>query len=461
MMKILNTCKVGMALIAAAFLGIATSQRADAISFYLTDVGTLGGNNSYATDINEYGQVVGTSYTADGQSRAFLWDNSSGMTNLGTLPSNYNYCYNYGYGYGSCYSSSSSNATAINDYGQVIGNSSTTYYGGYYGGYYEQNLFFFDKSSGMIRVPTPGGGYRSISATAINNYGQVIGNIYDYYGLYPFFWEKSSGITYLGTASGYFDDRYSSASAINNYGQVVGTSSGYYSYYGGYLNYRQYPFLWEKSSGMIDLGSLGGNYGRASAINDLGQVVGTSYTADGLRRAFLWEKSSGMIDLGTLGGNYGYASAINDLGQVIGYSTTADGLPRAFFWDKSSGMINLGTLGGYDSYPTAINNYGQVIGYSTTADGQYRPFFWDNSTGMSDLNDLVSAPGWILNNVVGINNAGQIVGNGSYNGQSRAFVLTPKSVPEPSSTLAFLTLGAVGAGAAFRQRQQQEASSRN
>jgi len=89
---------------------------------------------------------------------------------------------------------------------------------------------------------------------------------------------------------------------------------------------------------------------------------------------------------------------------------------------------------------------------------------WEKSSGISDLNDLVWAPGWTVNGVVGINNAGQILGVGSYNGQNRAFVLTPntsKSVPEPSSALAFLALGAVGAGAAFRQRQQQEASSRN
>jgi probable HAF family extracellular repeat protein len=80
-MKILNACKVGMALTAAAFLGLATSQPADAITFSLTDIGTLGGdyNQSYATDINEYGQVVGSSNTADGQGRAFLWEKSSGM----------------------------------------------------------------------------------------------------------------------------------------------------------------------------------------------------------------------------------------------------------------------------------------------------------------------------------------------------------------------------------------------
>jgi probable HAF family extracellular repeat protein len=127
-------------------------------------------------------------------------------------------------------------------------------------------------------------------------------------------------------------------------------------------------------------------------------------------------------------------------------------------------MSDLGTLGGDFSFAIAINNYGQVLGYSATADGRMRPFLWEKSSGISDLNDLVWAPDWILDNVVGINNAGQIAGYGLYNGQYRAFLLTPntsKSVPEPSSALAFLALGAVGAGAAKRQRLQHEASSRN
>src|SRR5438046_8558798 len=53
---------------------------------------------------------------------------------------------------------------------------------------------------------------------------------------------------------------------------------------------------------LMDLGTLGGNRGVARAVNNSGQVVGTSSTAGGKNRAFSWTAAGGMIDLGTLGG---------------------------------------------------------------------------------------------------------------------------------------------------------------
>jgi probable HAF family extracellular repeat protein len=51
---------------------------------------------------------------------------------------------------------------------------------------------------------------------------------------------------------------------------------------------------------ITDLGTLGGTYSSANAINNVGQVTGTSTNAHGEYRAFLWRKGT-MIDLGTLG----------------------------------------------------------------------------------------------------------------------------------------------------------------
>jgi probable HAF family extracellular repeat protein len=113
---------------------------------------------------------------------------------------------------------------------------------------------------------------------------------------------------------------------------------------------------------MVNLGTLGGDFSEALAVNSLGQVAGRSSTASGFYRAFLWTAGTGMQDLGTLGGDSSEARSINDQGQVVGLSTTASGEWHAFLWTPNEGMKDLGTLDGNSSFATFINNRGQIIG---------------------------------------------------------------------------------------------------
>ena len=92
--------------------------------------------------------------------------------------------------------------------------------------------------------------------------------------------------------------------------------------------------------------------GGTSASSGLARAAGPTVTA---------------IDLGTLGGTFSFATAVNESGQVVGNSTTARSGFHAFSWTQSGGMVDLGTLGGGGSTAADVNGRGQVVGDSNIA----------------------------------------------------------------------------------------------
>lgn len=137
---------------------------------------------------------------------------------------------------------------------------------------------------------------------------------------------------------------------------------------------------------ILDLGTLAGPTSRGYGVNDKGQVTGVTgavydpFLGGYFQHAFVWDKTSGMTDLGTITGSWSSGgNAINDNGQVTGQSWVVYPFSKhAFVWDASSGMSSLGTLeGGADmelSYGFGINNSGGVTGRSTTTDGPDHAF---------------------------------------------------------------------------------------
>jgi probable HAF family extracellular repeat protein len=118
---------------------------------------------------------------------------------------------------------------------------------------------------------------------------------------------------------------------------------------------------------IIDLGTLNGQtFSRANGINGFNQVVGFSGPEldNPKGRAFFWSKSTGMVDVGTLGGAYAQAFAINDSGSITGNSqlassATGGAAAHAFLCPSPLragpiGMRDLGTLGGSFSYGMSI-----------------------------------------------------------------------------------------------------------
>jgi probable HAF family extracellular repeat protein len=294
--------------------------------YTLTDLGT----GSYATAINNNGQVVGSFFdTASGFPHAFLYSNGS-MTDLGTLP-NLNV----------------SRASGINNNGQVVGVS-----------YHETNFDIFGPyhaflySNGSM---TDLGGQDSL-ATAINNNSQVAGFAHSGNGGYHAFLYSNGSMTDLGTLGG----SNSYAYGINDNGQVVGWSD----FIDSAGNFTYHAFLYSNGS-MTDLDTLWGS--GANGINSDGQVVGWNGP-----HAFLYSNGS-MTDLGTLGTS-STANSINNKGQVVGNSyTKTNGPSHAFIYDGGS-MLDLNNLissgsGWTLQDATGINDLGQIVGIRVNAQG--------------------------------------------------------------------------------------------
>src|SRR4051794_3755750 len=158
---------------------------------------------------------------------------------------------------------------------------------------------------------------------------------------------------------------------------------------------------------VIDLGALGSSRGTtARAINENGQVTGMS------GGAFLYTNGQ-MLYLGTLNQAIpaSSGSAINDAGQVAGTSFSP-GFPyqpaSAAFLYSNGGMINLTPFARFGG-ASGINNAGQVVGTFQDSTGPLHGFLYSNGR----TTDLGTFGGNFA--LSGINNAGQIVGTSDGN----------------------------------------------
>lgn len=387
-------------LLAFAIAGLsALAAPAEAAPAYtLTDLGTLGGSMSGATAINDRGQVIGQSTIAPDSfvTHSFFWAPGSGMIDVGTL------------------GGTGTEAVALSNTGQVVGWSDTL------AG--PRHAFSWTSEGGIVDLGTFGG-LRS-RAAAVNNHGQVVGWSESSDGqLHAFSWSAAGGMVDLGPGF---------ASDVNNAGQVlVGGGSGS-------------PFVWTQGGGFVPLGTLGGMFASAFAINERGEVTGTSQTPQGTSAAFYWSAATGMLAIGSLGG-FTFPVGITSSGEIGGHSSSAStGLLHGFSWAATSGIRDLGNPGA-SFVARAMNDSGQLVGTSTAGFPlETRVTVWTPADGFFTLGAIAGNPV-----TVAINAAGQVASNTwSGFGGSHAVVWTPAGTPPTITSQASATF-TVGAPESF------------
>jgi probable HAF family extracellular repeat protein len=351
--------------------------------------------------------AIGVS-TADAQMLIRLYN----VTDLGVLPAK---------------KARVSTPAAINEQAQVTGTSGMSSV--------DESAFLYDPKRNKEAMEDLGRNYGGIShGFAINGVGDVVGDstfgtseAISHAALF-----RNGKIADLGTLKG---EVYSRATGINASGQVVGFSGAKPD-----DSSTNRAFIWSASTGMLDIGTLGGASAQAFGINDSGFVTGTAQVADSSRleitHAFIYQPLSipgrnikKMVDLGTLGGNDSYGMAINANNHVVGYSTLNGGIDRVHaFLSDGRKMRDLGSFDGSvsgndQSYALGINMIDQVVGYSyiparsgegdsASAHPVKQVAFIYSQGEMMDLNGLIgpeAAKHYWLRAATAINNNGQIV----------------------------------------------------
>ncbi|MBM3475582.1 MAG: hypothetical protein FJX75_20140 [Armatimonadetes bacterium] len=290
----------------------------------LTDLGTLGGEESVAYDLNEKGQVVGKSQTASGEWHAFLWEDGT-MQDLGS------------FGGESC-------ACAINEKGEVAGYS------------------YVKGSRGPCRA------VRWSAAGEMTTLGW----------LKEWVEHRGSAITESGMVLGWAAGEDSSESAALMWAKekpaqlastsgsaaydanLKGTIVGYEGFDG-----RRTAVTWRIGAKPKRLPGLGDGWSEARAVNADGHVVGFRQPTGGHACAFL-TRGDKLEDLKNLDGyTMSVAQGINDSDHVVGYvwkGKDKDRKERAFIWRDGS-MADLNTLVPGDAViekARRINNRGQI-----------------------------------------------------------------------------------------------------
>jgi probable HAF family extracellular repeat protein len=228
----------------------------------IKDLGTLGGPDSVAWQINRRGQIAGQSYvnsipnatTGVPTIDPFFIGEDGKMVDLGSLGGTVSW------------------TTGLNNRGQVIGAMTLAGDGGWHPFLWSHGVL-----TDLGTLGTDCG-----NATAINDAGEVVGVACSPTGFFATVW-RDGVLTNLGTVAG---DTCSESYDINSQGQIVGESGDCNGIVLGHA------WLWENSGPLIDLNTLippGSEIQltHSVSINDRGEISGDGVQPTGDQHAFV------------------------------------------------------------------------------------------------------------------------------------------------------------------------------
>ncbi|WP_054013513.1 DUF3466 family protein [Pseudoalteromonas sp. R3] len=348
----------------------ATTLASESPSYRFVDLGTLGGSEAAALDINDLGVIVGWSTR----------DNNMGCTSPVSKPMNCEYAFKYQDGVmidlgHSQDTVQSSHAVAINNHSVAVGyeilrgiNNDTKM-----GESYHQPVRFEQGAPQALPVLS-NKPLDSAMAADINDQGKIIG---------------------------WADNHSGQDTLVSWQNNIISTEAQHNTY-----------------------------YRRATGLNNLGDIIGFEYEAWSYKpnRAFIYKHGQVSV-IDEHEGVMSEMNAINDYGMIAGSKMVRAMTPlKATIWYPSMlGGVAEHVVGGLqqtsreESAFNDINRSGTAVGFSSTSDTIQATVYYRGK--LYDLNRLVSVPGW-LQTAEAVNERGDIVGiYVNKDNQRRAFLL--------------------------------------